>query len=61
MWREAGVLKDGWTRDRIVEAISEICLEKAFRQAGLGPAARLPVVWELRSGQTQAMACPTKQ
>lgn len=58
-------LKDGWDRDRVMLAVkaegipcfvgscSEIYLEKAFAQAGLGPAARLPVAQEL--GETSLM------
>ena len=58
-------LKEGWSRDRIMEEItgrdvpcfsgscSEIYLEKAFVQSGLGPAERLPVAREL--GETSLM------
>jgi len=58
-------LKEGWSRDRIMAEInarhipcfsgscSEIYLEKAFTQAGLGPAQRLPVAREL--GETSLM------
>jgi dTDP-4-amino-4,6-dideoxygalactose transaminase len=58
-------LSPGWDRDRIMAAInaegipcfsgscSEIYLEKAFADAGLGPAGRLPVAKEL--GETSLM------
>src|SRR5690554_4315640 len=58
-------LADGWTRDRIVEAInargvpcyqgscSEVYLEKAFDNTGWRPAASLPVAKEL--GETSLM------
>jgi len=58
-------LREGWSRDRILEAIvargipcftgscSEIYLEKAFRDAGLGPPERYPVAKEL--GETSLM------
>jgi dTDP-4-amino-4,6-dideoxygalactose transaminase len=58
-------LAAGWTRDRIIEAISargipafsgscsEIYLEKAFTEAGLGPKEPLPVAREL--GETSLM------
>ena len=58
-------LKEGWNRDRIIEAInaegvpcfmgscSEIYLEKAFDIEGLCPAKRLPVAKEL--GETSLM------
>ena len=58
-------LKEGWSRDRIMMEItarnipcfsgtcSEIYLEKAFTQSGLGPKARLPVAKEL--GETSLM------
>ena len=58
-------LKDGWNRNRIMLAVqaegipcfvgscSEIYREKAFQEAGLGPAARLPVAKEL--GETSLM------
>lgn len=58
-------LREGWSRDRIMEAIvargipcfsgscSEIYLEKAFRDAGLGPSARYPVAKAL--GETSLM------
>lgn len=60
-----GALRSGWSRDRIMQAVSaagvpcysgscsEIYRERAFRQAGLGPAARLPVAREL--GETSLM------
>lgn len=58
-------LRDGWDRDRIMNAVtaegipcysgscSEIYLEKAFTDAGLGPANRLPVAQSL--GETSLM------
>lgn len=58
-------LREGWSRDRIMEEInarnipcfsgscSEIYLEKAFTEQGLGPAERLPVAREL--GETSLM------
>ncbi|MGE4403624.1 MAG: DegT/DnrJ/EryC1/StrS family aminotransferase [Desulfobulbus sp.] len=58
-------LRDGWDRDRIMNAVtaegipcysgscSEIYLEKAFTDAGLGPASRLPVAQSL--GETSLM------
>jgi dTDP-4-amino-4,6-dideoxygalactose transaminase len=58
-------LKDGWNRDRIMVEInarnipclsgscSEIYLEKAFTQSGLGPTHPLPVAHEL--GETSLM------
>ena len=58
-------LKTGWDRDRIMVEVgelgipcfsgscSEIYLEKAFRDAGLGPEQRLPVAKEL--GETSLM------
>lgn len=58
-------LEEGWSRDRIVAAVnaegipcftgscSEIYLEKAFKQMGLGPVHRLPVAEEL--GRTSLM------
>lgn len=59
------LLKDGWGRDRIMNAIvaegipcfsgscGEIYLEKAFTSNGLGPKERLPVAKEL--GETSLM------
>jgi len=59
------LLKNGWNRDRIIEAIneegipcfggscSEIYLEKAFDQNGLRPVNRLPIAKEL--GETSLM------
>ena len=61
----AKALSDCWSRDRILSEIaslgypalsgscSEIYLEKCFQEAGLGPAARLPVAREL--GETSLM------
>lgn len=58
-------LKPGWSRDRIQQSIetagvpvtsgscSEIYLERAFKEAGLGPTERLPVAKEL--GETSLM------
>jgi len=58
-------LAEGWTRDRIAQAIneqgvpcfqgscSEVYLEKAFEGTGLAPAERLPVAREL--GETSLM------
>jgi dTDP-4-amino-4,6-dideoxygalactose transaminase len=58
-------LHDGWSRDRIMERIndagipcfsgscSEIYLERAFEDAGLGPVERLPAAREL--GETSLM------
>jgi dTDP-4-amino-4,6-dideoxygalactose transaminase len=58
-------LRAGWTRDKIIEAInalgvpcyqgscSEVYLEKAFLDKGLGPAQRLPLAKEL--GETSLM------
>ena len=58
-------LPDGWSRDRIIQAIndqgvpcfsgsaSEVYLEKAFDHTGLRPASRLPVAKQL--GETSLM------
>lgn len=58
-------LREGWSRDRIMAEInvrnipcfsgtcSEIYLEKAFTQSGLGPQERLPVAYDL--GETSLM------
>ena len=58
-------LREGWARDRIMNAVtaegipcfsgscSEIYLEKAFVQAGIGPGKRLPVAG--KSGETSLM------
>ena len=66
-----GALIDGWTRDRIVSAIeaegvpcnmgscSEIYLEKAFADAGLGPARRLPVAKALGEESVAFLTHPT--
>jgi dTDP-4-amino-4,6-dideoxygalactose transaminase len=60
-----GALAAGWDRDRILLALQkegiqvfvgscpEVYLERAFRDAGLGPAERLPVAREL--GETSLM------
>jgi len=65
------LLKRGWTRDRIMNAIntegvicgsgscSEIYLEKAFLNLGLGPARRLPVAKELGETSLMFMVHPT--
>jgi len=59
------LIRKRWSRDRIIAAVnaegipcfsgscSEIYLEKAFRQAGLGPVNRLPIAEEL--GRTSLM------
>jgi sugar O-acyltransferase (sialic acid O-acetyltransferase NeuD family) len=61
----------GWTRDRIVRELqkegipcgsgccSEIYLEEAFRQAGIGPAHRLPVAQELGETSLMLLVHPT--
>jgi len=66
-----GALIDGWTRDRIVSAIeaegvpcnmgscSEIYLEKAFTNAGLGPRQRLPVAKALGEEAIAFLTHPT--
>jgi dTDP-4-amino-4,6-dideoxygalactose transaminase len=66
-----GALLDGWTRDRIVAAIeaegapcymgscSEIYLEKAFVEAGLGPKQRLPVAKALGEESLMFLVHPT--
>jgi dTDP-4-amino-4,6-dideoxygalactose transaminase len=66
-----GALIDGWTRDRIVSAIeaegvpcnmgscSEIYLEKAFTNAGLGPRRRLPVAQALGEDSVAFLTHPT--
>jgi len=64
-------LKPGWDRDRIMAAInaegvpcysgscSEIHREKAFTDAGLGPATRLPVAQELGDTSLMFLVHPT--
>ena len=64
------LLKDGWTRDRIMTAItdrglpcfsgscSEIYLEKAFTSQGFGPSAPLPVAKELGENSLQFLVHP---
>lgn len=64
-------LKTGWDRDRIMQEVvdagvpcfsgscSEIYLEKAFTDAGLGPAARLPVAKELGETSLMLLVHPT--
>jgi dTDP-4-amino-4,6-dideoxygalactose transaminase len=66
-----GALVDGWTRDRIVAAIategapcytgscSEIYLEKAFVDAGLGPKRRLPNAKALSEDSLMLLVHPT--
>lgn len=64
-------LRAGWTRDRIVAAISElgvpcfsgscseIYLEKAFERAGQRPAQRLPIAQELGETSMALLVHPT--
>ena len=64
-------LADGWTRDRIVEAISaqgvpcyqgscsEVYLEKAFDNTGWRPVERLPVTRELGEASLMFLVHPT--
>ena len=64
-------LAEGWSRDRILSEIaalgypalsgscSEIYLEKCFQQAGLAPAARLPVARELGDTSLMFLVHPT--
>jgi dTDP-4-amino-4,6-dideoxygalactose transaminase len=64
-------LAPGWTRQRIIAAVSaegipcaegscsEIYLEKAYADAGLGPAERLPVARELGETSLVFMVHPT--
>lgn len=64
-------LKSGWNRDRIMSAInaegvpcfsgscSEIYLEKAFKQAGLGPRERLPHAQKLGELSLMFLVHPT--
>lgn len=64
-------LAEGWTRDRIIEAInaaqvpcyqgscSEVYLEKAFDQTGWRPAERLPVASELGDTSLMFLVHPT--
>jgi dTDP-4-amino-4,6-dideoxygalactose transaminase len=66
-----GALSEGWTRDRIVAEIeqegapcytgscSEIYLEKAFVNAGLGPQQRLPVARALGEESLMFLVHPT--
>jgi dTDP-4-amino-4,6-dideoxygalactose transaminase len=66
-----GALLDGWTRDRIVAAIetegapcytgscSEIYLEKAFVDTGLGPKQRLPIAKALGEESLMFLVHPT--
>ena len=65
------LLKDGWTRDRIIDEInalgvpcyagscSEVYLEKAFDDTGWRPAARLPVARELGATSLMFLVHPT--
>jgi dTDP-4-amino-4,6-dideoxygalactose transaminase len=64
-------LPDGWTRDRIIEAIndqgvpcfsgsaSEVYLEKAFDDTGLRPSARLPMAKQLGESSLMFLVHPT--
>ncbi|MDG5467678.1 DegT/DnrJ/EryC1/StrS aminotransferase family protein [Deltaproteobacteria bacterium IMCC39524] len=64
-------LKKGWSRDRIMSAIiaegvpcfsgscSEVYLEKAFRDVGLGPRRPLPIARELGETSLMFMVHPT--
>lgn len=64
-------LKEGWTRDRIMLEVlaegvpclsgscSEIYLEKAFTEAGFGPAERLPVARQLTETSLAFLVHPT--
>ncbi|ASQ89842.1 aminotransferase [Prosthecochloris sp. GSB1] len=68
---EREMLGEGWDRDRIMNAVTargvpcfsgicpEIYLEKAFGDAGLAPAARLPVARELGETSLQFLVHPT--
>jgi dTDP-4-amino-4,6-dideoxygalactose transaminase len=65
------LLRPGWTRDRIMMEVnnrgvpcfagscSEVYLEKAFRDAGIGPPARLPVARELGESSLLLQIHPT--
>lgn len=67
----SGCLAQGWTRDRIVQAVqaegipcgpgscSEIYLEKAFVDSGLKPLERLPIAKELGETSLMFMVHPT--
>ncbi len=64
-------LADGWSRDRIMQEIgaqgvpcfsgscSEMYLERAFQDAGLAPAERLPVARELGETSLAFLVHPT--
>ncbi|MBS1716166.1 MAG: DegT/DnrJ/EryC1/StrS aminotransferase family protein [Armatimonadetes bacterium] len=64
-------MKPDWTRERILEEVvdlgvpfysgscSEIYLEKAFKDAGLGPKERLPIAKELGETSVMALVHPT--
>ena len=64
-------LPDGWTRDRIIEAInnqgvpcfsgsaSEVYLEKAFDNTGLRPSIRLPMAKKLGESSLMFLVHPT--
>ena len=66
-----GALAEGWSRDRIAAAVeaagapcytgscSEIYLEKAFTDAGLGPKERLPVAKALGEDSLMFLVHPT--
>lgn len=68
---EPQALKTGWDRDRIMQEVvdagvpcfsgscSEIYLEKAFTDAGLGPTERLPVAKELGDTSLMLLVHPT--
>ena len=68
---DASRLADGWTRDRIVEAInaagvpcyqgscSEVYLEKAFDKTGWRPSERLPVARGLGESSLMFLVHPT--
>jgi dTDP-4-amino-4,6-dideoxygalactose transaminase len=70
---EPSELKQGWNRDKILEAInangipcysgscSEIYLEKAFEKTGLRPVNRLPVAQELGETSLMFLVHPTLQ
>ena len=68
---ESDHLAPGWSRDRIIEAItalgvpcyqgscSEVYLEKAFEHTGWRPAARLPVARQLGESSVMFLVHPT--
>jgi dTDP-4-amino-4,6-dideoxygalactose transaminase len=71
MFVEPDRLSPGWSRDRIVQEIldrgvpcqhgscSEVYLEKAFRDRGLGPTERLPIARRLGERSIALLAHPT--